>query len=1124
MAKQTVGFNFSKGINSKDDPWQLSTGQFEKLENMVFQRGSLLTKRNGYGLISHGPASNYLTTLNDNLVSIGSTVNAYSESLKKWITKGSLQPSSLSVLPLIRNNFNQVQVDSVVANGFVLTTYTQNHQTVSSDVNNYLFAIADSTTGQNIVEPSLIPVISGGTISGSSRVFVVGNYFVIVSQVIVSTTNFLQYVSIPLNNPVNLTTNLPVVSAAQQVTSQAYIPTTSNPGWDAVSINNSSENILVVGYNTTSGGQSVHVASLTQAQISNQLVTSTIRSWTDPTYIGSIMSMCVDLTVSPNVIYVSFWNSTTSNGFTAACSLALNSIIQVFSPRQIITGISTANLASCAQNNQCVIFGETINAYSFDSTVPTNFIEAYPIDVTGTVGAPYGVIRSVGLASKAAIVNGTIYFLSSFQSTFQPGYFLINGSLSRSASPIVVSRLGSLNGGGYVSLGLPQVNVVGSVLRLPYLFKDDVEALNTLNNTQQTTAGGIYSQLGINLATFDVETNDIDTVEATQNLQISGGYLGNFDGYLPVENNFFLWPEPIKVTYTASSTVTPTGTTTSGSSVITAVSSVTGVSPGMTITGGGIPAGAYVVLVGTTTLTISVSATANNTAETLTIQGNIAAVPTGGTMGTQNYGYQVTYEWSDNQGLAYRSTPSIPVLVTTSGTGVIGSVRIDVPTLRLTYKTANPVKIVIYRWSVETQVYNQVTSIVAPVLNSTTVDSVFFIDNLPDSQVVGNNILYTTGGVVPNTNGPANNGIMTLFDDALWVVDAENPNNLWRSKTILPGAPIDMSLDFTIYVSPTTGTIGSLGPITALAPMDDKLIIFFKQGIYYINGSGPNDLGTTAVGCSLGNYTQPIFVTSIVGSTNQKSIVQTADGLQFQSDKGIWLLNRKLLTSYIGAPVEAYNQSIANSANVIPQTNHILFTLDTGEMLMYDYYYQQWGTFQGVKALSSCIYQGLHTVIDQYGNILQQTPGKYVDNSSPVLMKLISSWLNLAGLQGYQRFYEFYILAKYLSPHSLRCQVSYNYNSSPAQQEIITPQNFSPTSPSPYGAPTPYGSVSNVENWRIHAKQQLCESFQLTIEEIFNPLLGTDPGAGFTMSGISCEIEIKKSTRPIPGRTTAGMS
>ncbi len=243
----------------------------------------------------------------------------------------------------------------------------------------------------------------------------------------------------------------------------------------------------------------------------------------------------------------------------------------------------------------------------------------------------------------------------------------------------------------------------------------------------------------------------------------------------------------------------------------------------------------------------------------------------------------------------------------------------------------------------------------------------------------------------------------------------------------------------------------------------------------------------------------------------------------FQSDKGIWLLARNLQTNYIGAPVEGFNGSLVNSANVIPDTNYVLFTLSTGQMLMYDYYFAQWGTFVGAPAISSTIYNGFHTILSPYGQILQQNSG-YLDNANPVLMSFTSSWFNLASLQGYERLYDFYLLGKFLSPHSLLCQIAYDYNPSIVNQKLITPTNFSSSTPSGFGVPVPFGSPSNKEQFRVHAKKQLCESFQITITEVFNPAYGTVAGSGFTMSGITLELAIKSATRPIAGSNAVGLS
>jgi hypothetical protein len=1116
IQKQAFPITLGQGLDQKTDPKQVSIGKFLSLVNTIFLKGGLLQKRNGFGQLTElaNDYSTYLTTFNGNLTAIGTSVNAFNENNETWISKGSFQTMEVNVLPLVRNNYNQTQVDSVVINNLVCTVYTQTSTSTSAVVTQYLYVVADATTGQNVVEPTVIPVISGGSVQGSSRIFSVNGKFVIVSPVTVSSNTFLQYFSVSPNN-------LTASPTAHNVTSELYVPLGSNPGWDGVVVPN--QNTLVLAYNTTTGAQGVHVATLTSNQIAAGATTSTIKDYASALNVAAIMSLCVDETVNPNIVYISFWNVNTSNGYTLAVYIGFASITTQFGPVKTISDMAVVNLASAAQNGSCTLFCEILNVYDYGASIQTDFITGLVISSAGSITtAQYNVVRSVGLASKAFVVGETIYFLATYQSTFQPSYFLINGSESTQANPITSGKFAYENGSeGYYTLGLPGVTITNeNVVQIPYFFRDLIESLNTLQNTQQTTAGGIYSQTGINLATLTVGTTNIDSAEIGSNLHLSGGFLWMYDGFLPVEHNFFLWPDSIGVTYTEVSTVTPTGTTTAGSKIITTVSSITGIAPGMTITGTAIPSGATVQFVGTTTITISAAATGNHTSETLTIQGNMVDQPPGFVSGQPSYFYQAIYKWTDNQGNAFMSAPSIPVSVTPTGSTSTGTATINIPTLRLTYKIENPVSIHVYRWSVANQVYYEVTNILAPLLNDTTVDSVQFVDTVPDADIIGNNIIYTNGGVVEDVNAPASS-IMTLADTRLWLVDAEDPNLFWYSKQVIEGTPVEMSDLFTYYVPPTVGAQGSTGPITAAAPMDGNLIVFKKNAINYIvlSAGGPDNTGANS------QYSQPIFITSTVGCSNQQSIVFTPSGLLFQSGQGIWLLNRNLEASYLGAPVEGFNGSIVESALNIPGTTQVRFTLNTGQTLMYDYYYNQWGTFEGAPGISSCIYQNLHTYLNSSGQVFQETPGVFLDGTNPVLMNFLTGWIQLQGISGFQRLWELQLLGSYISPHLLNIQLGYDFGAL-SEQAIIDPTNFTGVygSDQLYGQTSPFGGPGSLEQWRIQPATEVCQAFQISLEEIFDPSFGVQAGAGFTLSAITCVLGLNRGYRPIKASDTVGTS
>lgn len=482
--------------------------------------------------------------------------------------------------------------------------------------------------------------------------------------------------------------------------------------------------------------------------------------------------------------------------------------------------------------------------------------------------------------------------------------------------------------------------------------------------------------------------------------------------------------------------------------------------------------------------------------------GSMVAKPDGST-NANAYFYQVTYEWTDAQGNLHRSATSIPLAVTTVGSGTSGSVSLEIPTLRLTYKTS--VRIVVYRWSIGQQIFYQVTSVTSPLLNDPTVDTVTYVDTLADSSILGNVILYTTGGVLENIAGPACSA-STLWKSRYWLVDSEDQNLLWYSKPVQEDTPTEMTDLQTVYVAPTSGQQTSTGPITALSAMDDKLIIFKKDAIYYMTGDGPDITGAN------NNFSDPVFITSTVGCSNPQSIVLSPIGIMFQSDKGIWLLGRDLSTRYIGADVESYNANSVLSAVQVPGTNQVRFNLSNATVLMYDYYYEQWGTFSNVGGISSVIFQGLHTYINSLGQVKQELPGSFIDTSVPVVLSFSTAWIKLTGLQGFQRAYFLYLLSNYLTPHMLQVSLAYDYNPAQTQSSLITPTNNTQVwgdDPS-WGASTPYGGGGNVEQQRVFFRQQKCQAIQVSVQEIYDPTKGLPAGGGLTMSGINIVIGAKK--------------
>jgi hypothetical protein len=1019
LQKQPVDIRFSQGLDTKTDPYQVTIGKFLTLVNSIFTTGGRLTKRPGFSPITNLPntAQTTLTTLNDNLIATGSNLYAFSEDTNQWLNTGIVQPVQLNVLPIVRTSTSQTSPDAAVsASGLVCVVYAD-----SSDA---YYQIVDSVTGQQIVNRTQLPATAV-----NARVFLLGVYFIITFTATVSGASHLRYIAIPTANPLNPGTAQDIITTL----------TGLNIGYDGYVANNN----LYLAY--ANAGSTINVQYLTSTLI---LSSPAIISG----HTSTLMSVTVDTSASTAVVWATFWDSSSTNGYTTAFNQNLTPILAA---TQVITTTTIEEITSVATNSILSIVYENLNTYASPypvANIRSDFLSKLTVTQSGTVSSTTVLLRSVGLGSKAFIAaNGTIYMLADYgdtaspTSSVQPTYFLIdfNGN--------IYMRLAYANGGGYESSQvLPTVSVLGTSYYVPYLFQDFLVSVNKNTNLPSgTPTNGLYTQTGVNLAEFSINTVGQLSSEIAGTLNLTGGQLWEYDASKPVENNFQVWPENVQAVWAATG-------------------------------------------------------------------GSIVAIPVSGGSNTNAYYYQVTYEWTNNQGNIERSAPSIPLAVTTTGSASTGLITLYVPNLRLTYKTS--VRIIIYRWSQGQQNYYEVTSVTSPTISSTTSDFTVFQDTQSDAEILGNTLIYTTGGVVEDIAAPPCIA-STLYNTRLFLVDAEDQNLLWYSKQVIENVPVEMSDLFTLYIAPTFGAQGSTGTMSALAAMDDKLIIFKRNAIYYMTGFGPDNTGANS------DFSSPVFITSAVGCPNPQSIVLTPMGLMFQSDKGIWLLGRDLTTTYIGQGVEAYNSYTVMSSQTIPGTTQVRFVLNNNVTLMYDYFYQQWGTHTNVAAISSTLYQGKHTYLNSYGQVLQETAGSYLDNASPVLMSFTTAWINLAGLQGFERFYFFYLLGTYLSPFQLNISVGFNYNPGPVQSVLVTPDNATPNwgGDAQWGSNTNWGGgqgdgssadhSANVFAARIFPNQQKCESFQVSVQELFDASIGQSAGEGLTLSGLSLIVGAKRGFR-----------
>lgn len=1086
-----VTINFTQGVNLKSDPWQIPLGQWLALENVIFTTQGQLRKRNGYDLITVITGAATVSTYLGNLIGLGSALDLYSNDTNTVINTGPIQAMGLSVLSMVRSATSQTTVDLAIApNGLSCEVW------LDSNGNSY-YQVSDSVTGGTIVPK--VSITTGTDVSATMpRVSILGNYFVITYLATVSASPALRYIAIPFNHPELPFSPITVSTAITSITA----------AYDSLSVDVNG-GVLYLAWEDS--------GVIKLAQISNTLIQgSTVTLTSAP---ADLISLAFDFTA--NNVWLSWYYNSGNAIFTAAYDSGLTIILGKTS---VVTSITlNKGLTSTAQNRVVSIFYEVANTYSYDNSLETDYISINTCTRAGIAGTPAIILRGVGLASKAMILNSISYMLICYSSSYQPTYFLIE------ASGKIIGKLAYSNGGGYIiNQILPQINVSQNdddlfIFQIGYLFKDLLVSIASpvgpsgsdvgTNKTMGASAPPIYTQTGINLSTW-VFNAPVATAETGQILHMGMGFPVMFDGVKPVEHQFHLWPDalevttansgggisaqqyyyqgiynwtdgqgnpqysapslPVTVTASVGSAVTFHSVFASGATSIT-VSSATGLFVGQIITdsttGGNITAGTQIVSIVGTTVGLS--------------------LPTAGDSTT---------------------TPGDAL-----GTTDVATNTIYFPTLRLTDKTLNKVRLRLYRWSTAHQNFFEVTSVASPTLNDTTADSVTITDTKNDLAIVGNSLIYTTGGVVEDIAAPSFS-ICTMFDDRLWVVDNEDPFTMWYSKQVIAGTGVEFSDLFTYYVAPTQGAQGSTGPIRALAPMDTELIVFKQDAMFYINGSGPDNTGAGST------YSQPIYISSTVGCSNPNSIVQTDQGLIFQSDKGLWLLGRNLQPSYIGQAVERLVLgNIVTAANVIPGTTQVRFILNTGITLMYDYFYGQWGIFTNTPGISATLYQGLHTYLDKYGRIVQETPNAFLDISTPINIYALSGWIQLQGLSGYQRFLELQIVGAYISPHTLNIGFGYDYGPISEQAEIQPLNNTGVYgSDDLFGQTSPYGGPGKLEQWRVQNAQEQCQSFQVSIQEVYDSTKGVPAGAGLTLSAFTAIVGVTKSYRPVKASTTVG--
>ena len=429
------------------------------------------------------------------------------------------------------------------------------------------------------------------------------------------------------------------------------------------------------------------------------------------------------------------------------------------------------------------------------------------------------------------------------------------------------------------------------------------------------------------------------------------------------------------------------------------------------------------------------------------------------------YQYCLVYEFIDDAGNLIESAPSqifSPPSMTASRQWTIQHRIpgwISYPQFRLAVYRTVASGTIFYRTAVGTY----------DLSVSTPTSPITITDNTSDATLVTNKLLYTTGGTVENIAPPYTQAL-AFVKNRLWTFEYGSTDTVWFSKEVREGFFPQFS-DLLKVQLPR-----NYGELTGIAGIDDKLIMLKQFGVYVIVGDGPTE---TLVGA----FSQAQPVSNGVGCINPRSIVETPQGVFFQSQEGIHILDRGMSVQFIGQPLYKTEGTIIGST-YDPVLNRVFF-LSTTDLWVY---YMSTGTWHrwtvtnpvDIDYLDGALYLMTTT------RILKLTSGTWQDNGVNYEQRIKLGQMQLSGIQGYQRMYRALVRGRPPTSASGNITVSNFFDGNNTATDTQTIAQSATIS-------------GDKMQFEIRPSVQKCETMQMQLSHTAN-------NEGLTVSSLSAEI------------------
>jgi hypothetical protein len=416
------------------------------------------------------------------------------------------------------------------------------------------------------------------------------------------------------------------------------------------------------------------------------------------------------------------------------------------------------------------------------------------------------------------------------------------------------------------------------------------------------------------------------------------------------------------------------------------------------------------------------------------------AVNAGGSIAAGAYIYTAISEYKSAAGMMHRSQQTVPVSVTAPGSST--TVTFTVANIGLSAKV-NPdygsrasSSFVFYRSTVGGSQPYRLT--IKPTLNlcddatMSATNTVTFTDVRADADAGDTTplsvkpVIYTTGGILED--GPMPSFTTHLIHaKRIFGVDGTQ-KTIWYSKSFDDDSGVAPGFHPGFRILMDTN-------VTALATMDDKLVIFAADRLWYMLGSGPAPNGVNS------DFTNPIVIQSDVGCVNPKSVVSTPYGVAFLSSRGLYQLSRGLEVAWIGRPVKdtLADYPTVTSAVLVSGRNEVRWTCSNSGgtesvVIAWNFIENQWTTHEytlndvaRAPIADACMWNGVYTIALTTGYVYTEDSTTYLDEGDTwVPLDWTTSWSHASGPLAFQSVRSFMADGTSHSNHRLSAYVGFD--------------------------------------------------------------------------------------------------